>query len=372
MASGLCFVLMNHSNFATPDSARITLAVDCMGGDHGPSVTLPACRAFLKRHAQAYLLLVGMPANLAALSSHPRARIVPASQVVSMDDSIETALRKKKDSSMRVAIQQVKDGAAQVAVSAGNTGALMAIARYLLKALDGIDRPAIATQMPNTKGDATTVLDLGANVDCDAEELLQFAVLGSALVSALTGNESPSVGLLNIGEEAIKGSETIKKAGRLLRAAAQSQDLNFYGNVEGNDIFKGTTDIVVCDGFVGNVALKAVEGLASMIGRFMRTEFSRSIFAKFAAIIAYPVLSAVKRRFDHNRYNGAALLGLRGLVFKSHGSANERAFGYALDRAYDAARNNLLDRVRVRLAHAAPLLARPANAADPETGAPAF
>lgn len=267
---------------------------------------------------------------------------------------------------MRIAIQQVKDGAAQAAISAGNTGALMAIARYLLKTLDGIDRPAIAPQLPNAKGGATTVLDLGANVDCDAEDLLQFAVLGSALVSALTGNEAPSVGLLNIGEEAIKGSETIKKASQLLRTAANSKDLNFYGNVEGNDIFKGTTDIVVCDGFVGNVALKASEGVASMIGEFIRVEFSRSIFTKAAAIVAYPVLKAFKNRLDHRRYNGAALLGLRGLVFKSHGSADEVAFGHALDRAYDAARNNLLDRVRARIAHAAPLLARqePAVPAD--------
>jgi len=339
-----------------------------MGGDHGPHVTLPACRAFLERHEQAHLLLVGMPEALAAFS-HPRARVVPASQVVGMDDPIEVALRKKKDSSMRVAIQQVKDGAAQAAVSAGNTGALMAIARYLLKALDGINRPAIATQLPNAKDGATTVLDLGANVDCNAGELLQFAVLGSALVSALTGDESPSVGLLNIGEEAIKGSETIKKAAQLLRAAAQAQDLNFYGNVEGNDIFKGTTDIVVCDGFVGNVALKSVEGVASMIGDFMRIEFSRSLFSKFSAVIAYPVLKTIKRRFDHRRYNGAALLGLRGLVFKSHGSADERAFGYALDRAYDAVHNNLLDRVRARIAHAAPLLAMAACTAAPEAAA---
>ncbi|HYP84741.1 phosphate acyltransferase PlsX [Variovorax sp.] len=335
----------------------VTLAVDCMGGDHGPSVTLAACRAFLARHEQASLLLVGKPEALSSFS-HPRARIVPASEVVGMDDPIEIALRKKKDSSMRLAIAQVKDGAAQAAVSAGNTGALMAIARYLLKTMDGIDRPAIAPQLPNMKGGATTVLDLGANVDCDAEDLLQFAVLGSALVSALTGNDSPSVGLLNVGEEAIKGSETIKKASQLLREAGQSQDLNFHGNVEGNDIYKGTTDIVVCDGFVGNVALKASEGVATMISDFMRFEFSRSIFTKLAAIVAYPVLSSLKKRLDHRRYNGAALLGLRGLVFKSHGSADEMAFGYALDRAYDAARNNLLERVRARIAHAAPLLGR--------------
>jgi glycerol-3-phosphate acyltransferase PlsX len=353
--------MLPSSLFASAPSA-ITLAVDCMGGDHGPRITLAACRAFLERHPEASLLLVGLPAALGDLS-HPRATIVPATEVVGMDDPIEIALRKKKDSSMRVAIQQVKDGTAQAAVSAGNTGALMAIARYLLKTMEGIDRPAIAPQLPNSKGGATTVLDLGANVDCDAEDLLQFAVLGSALVSALTGNESPSVGLLNVGEEAIKGSETIKKASQLLRSAAKSQDLNFYGNVEGNDIFKGTTDIVVCDGFVGNVTLKATEGVAAMIVEFLRFEYSNGLFSKFAAIVSYPVLKALKKRLDHRRYNGAALLGLRGLVFKSHGSADEVAFGYAMDRAYDAARNNLLERVRARIAHAAPLLARPAAAA---------
>jgi glycerol-3-phosphate acyltransferase PlsX len=333
----------------------ITLAVDCMGGDHGPRVTLAACRQFLESHSDARLLLVGQPAALTAMV-HERASVVAASEVVTMDDPVEVALRRKKDSSMRLAIQQVKDGAAQAAVSAGNTGALMAIARYLLKTVDGIDRPAIATQLPNAAGGATTVLDLGANVDCTAEHLLQFAVMGSALVSALNDNENPSVGLLNIGEEVIKGGEIIKKAGELLRSASNSGDLNFYGNVEGNDIFKGTTDIVVCDGFVGNVALKASEGLASMIGGFLKAEFSKNIFAKLAAIVAYPVLSAFKNRVDHRRYNGAALLGLRGLVFKSHGSADELAFEQALNRAYDAARHQLLDRVQARIAHAAPLL----------------
>ena len=332
----------------------ITIAVDCMGGDHGPRVTLPACRHFLDRHPDAQLLLVGRPESLRAFS-HQRAKTVAASEVVSMDDPLEVALRRKKDSSMRVAIQQVKDGAAQAAVSAGNTAALMAISRYLLKTLDGIDRPAIAGQIPNAKGEATTVLDMGANVDCSAEHLLQFAMMGSALVSVLNGKDSPSVGLLNIGEEAIKGNEVIKKAGELLRSASKAGDLNFYGNVEGNDIFKGTADIVVCDGFVGNVALKASEGLATMIVDFLKMEFSRSIFTKFAAIAAYPIISALKKRMDHRRYNGGALLGLRGLVFKSHGSADELAFEYALTRAYDAARNNLLDRVQARIAHAAPL-----------------
>lgn len=337
----------------------ITVAVDCMGGDIGPQVTVPACAAFLASHPQARLLLVGKP-ELAGewpqLARHDRVDWVSATEVVAMDDPVEVALRRKKDSSMRVAIEQVKKGQAQAAVSAGNTGALMAIARYLLKTLDGIDRPAIATQMPNARGGATTMLDLGANVDCTAEHLLQFAVMGSALVAAATGRAEPSVGLLNVGEEVIKGSETIKKAGVLLRHAAQSGDLNFVGNIEGNDIFKGTTDIVVCDGFVGNVALKASEGLASMIGGFLREEFSSSIWRKLAAIVAYPVLSSFKKRVDHRRYNGAALLGLQGLVFKSHGSADAFAFEQALVRAYDAAHRGLLDNVRERIARAAPLL----------------
>jgi glycerol-3-phosphate acyltransferase PlsX len=340
----------------------IRIAVDAMGGDFGPAVTVPASLAFLDNHAEASLTLVGQLEVLqkhpqfTQLQAHARCQVIAATEVVTMDDPIEIALRRKKNSSMRVAINQVKEGAAQAAVSAGNTGALMAIARYVLKTMDGIDRPAIATQLPNAMGGATTVLDLGANVDCTEDHLLQFAVMGSALVAAISDNPSPSVGLLNIGEEAIKGSEVIKKAGELLRSAANSGDLNFYGNVEGNDIFKGTTDIVVCDGFVGNVALKTSEGLASMIGSFMKTEFSRNIFTKIAAIVAYPVLTAFKKRMDHRRYNGAALLGLQGLVFKSHGSADVFAFERALNRAHDAARNKLLERVRERIAHAAPIL----------------
>ena len=333
---------------------EITIAVDCMGGDHGPKVTLPACTRFLETHPDARLILIGLPAAFQAYS-HPRASIVTATEVVGMEDSLEIALRRKKDSSMRVAVEQVKNGHADAAVSAGNTGALMAISRYLLKTLDGIERPAIAAQIPNAAGRATTVLDLGANVDCSAEHLLQFAVMGSALVSVLNSNESPSVGLLNIGEEAIKGNEVIKQAGDLLRAAGKTGDLNFFGNVEGNDIFKGVVDIVVCDGFVGNVALKTSEGLAAMIAGFLKAEFSRNIFTKMAALVSYSVLGAIKRRVDHRRYNGAALLGLCGLVFKSHGSADQLAFSYALNRAYDAARNNLLDRVQVRIDKAAAL-----------------
>ena len=331
------------------------ISVDCMGGDHGPSVTLPGCRAFLQGHPQAELVLVGTPEALVPAQGWERCSIVTASEVVTMDDPVEVALRRKKDSSMRVAISQLKaaDEAtpprAQACVSAGNTGALMAVARYVLKTLEGIDRPAIATVMPNQNDGHTTVLDLGANVDCSAEHLLQFAVMGSALVAAVEGREDPSVGLLNIGEEAIKGSETIKRAGELLRAAAADGHLNFHGNVEGNDIFKGTTDIVVCDGFVGNVALKTAEGLAAMLTNIIRQEFTRTPLTKLAALVAMPVLKHFKARVDHRRYNGAALLGLRGLVFKSHGSADAFAFEQALTRAYDAARNRLLDRVHERI-----------------------
>jgi phosphate acyltransferase len=358
---------VTHPIAPEPLSA-VCIAVDCMGGDHGPSVTLPACRAFLDGHPQAQLLLVGTAAALGPASDWPRCRRVEASEVVTMDDPIEIALRRKKDSSMRVAISQLvgSDGAAPQAhacVSAGNTGALMAVARYVLKTLDGIDRPAIATVMPNRADGYTTVLDLGANVDCSAEHLLQFAMLGSALVAAVDGKEEPSVGLLNIGEEAIKGSDTIKRAAELLRAAAADGQINFHGNVEGNDIFKGTTDIVVCDGFVGNVLLKSAEGLATMLTDFIRQEFTRGPFSKLAALVALPVLRRFKHRVDPRRYNGAALLGLRGLVFKSHGSADAFAFEQALRRAYDAARNRLTDRVRDRIA-----LSRAAHAPVDATG----
>ena len=326
-----------------------------MGGDHGPSITLPACQAFLAQHPDAELLLVGLPEALAPARGWDRCRIVEASEVVTMDDPVETALRRKKDSSMRVAIGQVKasadvPAAAHACVSAGNTGALMALARYLLKTLDGIDRPALATVMPNQKDGFTTVLDLGANVDCTAEHLLQFAVMGSALVSAVDGKANPSVGLLNIGEEVIKGSEVIKRAGELLRRAHDQGLIQFHGNVEGNDIFKGTSDIVVCDGFVGNVALKTAEGLASMFAAFIKQEFTRNIVTKLVALFAMPVLNRFKNRVDHRRYSGAALLGLRGLVFKSHGSSDKLAFEVALNRAYDAARHRLLDRVHDQIA----------------------
>ncbi len=327
-----------------------SLAVDVMGGDYGVSVTLPACKGLLDRHANCQILLVGQPDAMQAglrqfgLDGHPRVRIVPATEVVTMEDSVEVALRRKKDSSMRRAIELVKDGTADACVSSGNTGALMAVARYVLKTLPGIDRPAIATYLPNAAGSGTLMLDLGANVDCEAEHLLQFAVMGTAFAAA-GGHPNPRVGLLNIGEEVIKGNEMIKRAGELLRQAHAEGRLNFLGNVEGNDIFKGTADIVVCDGFVGNVALKTSEGLAQMLTGMIRQEFTRSPWTKLMALAAMPVLKRFRSRVDHRRYNGAALLGLRGLVFKSHGSADAFAFQQALERAYKAVEGQVVQEI---------------------------
>ncbi len=325
-----------------------------MGGDFGPSVTLPACKAFLERHPDAELLLVGSPGALAPATDWARCKLITASQVITMDDTVEIALRRKRDSSMRVAIEQLKandDGAiaADVCVSAGNTGALMAVSRYLLKTMDGIDRPAIAAFLPNIDDRFTCVLDLGANVDCSAEHLLQFAVMGSALVTAIEGRAEPSIGLLNIGEEVIKGSDVIKRAGELLRSVAAGGHLNYFGNVEGDDIFKGTTDIVVCDGFAGNVVLKSNEGAAKMMKSMIKQEFERVWWTKLLGLVARPVLRRFGGRVDPRRYNGAALLGLKGLVFKSHGGADAFSFGQALNRAHDAARNRLLDGVHDRI-----------------------
>jgi glycerol-3-phosphate acyltransferase PlsX len=314
-----------------------------MGGDRGIAVTVPASLAFLAQRPDASLLLVGRESELKA--ALPRSvpasiEVVHADEIVEMHDPVALALRGKRNSSMRLAINLVKEGRADVCVSAGNTGALMAIARFVLKTLDGIDRPAIAGVIPNQKGGVTTMLDLGANVDCGPDHLLQFAVLGAALVSAVDEKERPTVGLLNIGEEVIKGNDVVKQAGELLRASS----LNFHGNIEGNDIFKGTTDVVVCDGFVGNVALKASEGLVQMLGSFMREEFERGPLARLQAVAAMPAMKRFKRRVDHRYHNGASLLGLRGLVLKSHGSADAVAFECALARGYEEARHRLLER----------------------------
>ena len=324
----------------------ITVAVDCMGGDHGPHVTVPAVVEYLRRNPGTQIVLVGLPdvieSELRALKSaqNPRLRIHPASEVVGMDESPALALRGKKNSSMRVALDLVKNGVAQACVSAGNTGALIATSRFVLKTLPGIDRPALAVVLPTIRGH-TYVLDLGANVDCSAEHLLQFGVMGATLVATVENKDRPSIGLLNIGEEEIKGNEVVKQAAELLRDSG----LNFYGNIEGNDIYKGTTDVVVCDGFVGNVALKTSEGVAQMLSTYLREEFKRNLLTKFAGLVALPVIKAFKRRVDHRRYNGASLLGFRGIVIKSHGSADSHAFRFAIARAVEEVRGGMLGRM---------------------------
>ena len=324
-----------------------------MGGDHGPHVTVPAALAVLAGRDDANLILVGLhdaiESELGARNarSGPRLRIHHASEVIAMDEPVASALRSKRDSSMRVALNLVKTGDAHACVSAGNTGALMAVSRFVLKMLPGIERPPIATVLPTMRGHVT-VLDLGANVDCSPHDLLQFGIMGATLVAAMEHNERPSVGLLNIGEEDIKGNETVKRAADLLRASG----LNFYGNVEGDDIYKGPTDVVVCDGFVGNVALKTSEGLAQMLGAFLREEFSRNLVTKFGALMARPVLNAFKRRVDHRRYNGAIILGLRGMVIKSHGSSDIVAFEHAIRRGIDAVQSGVLKRIGERVAMA--------------------
>lgn len=324
----------------------VTLAIDCMGGDHGPKITVPAALAFLDAHPDDRLILVGQQVAIEEVlpgrnaGRNERLSVHHAAEVIAMDEPPRQALRYKKDSSMRVAANLVKSGAADACVSAGNTGALMAISRFVLKTLPGIDRPAIASVLPTMKG-TTYMLDLGANVDCTPEHLLQFAVMGASLVAAVEQKDRPSVGLLNIGEEAIKGNEVVKQAAELLRASG----LNFIGNVEGDGIYRGAADIIVCDGFVGNVALKTSEGLAQMLGSFLREEFTRSVFSKLIALIALPVITRFRRRVDHRRYNGATLLGLRGIVVKSHGSADSYAFQRAVERAAEEVRHDVLARI---------------------------
>ena len=320
-----------------------------MGGDYGLSVTVPAVLDFLRQQSDCAAILVGREDALRAALRDTgefgeRLQVRHASEVVAMDEPVASALRAKKDSSMRVMAELVKCGEAQAALSAGNTGALMAISRFVLKTLPGIDRPAIATILPTTTGH-TYVLDLGANVDCTAEHLRQFGVMGAMLASALEHRDNPSVGLLNIGEEEIKGNEVVKEAAELLRESG----LNFCGNVEGDAIWQGAADVVVCDGFVGNVLLKSSEGLAQMIANGLKEEFSRNWLTKLVALLALSVIRAFKRRFDHRAYNGASLLGLRGIVFKSHGSADSFAFCCALNRAAEAARQRLTDKIAARM-----------------------
>jgi len=328
----------------------IAIALDCMGGDHGPHVTVPAAANFLTHHPEAGVILVGKEQVVraemkrASLSSDPRVRVQHASEVIAMDEALKVALRGKRDSSMRVAVDLVKRGDADACVSAGNTGALMAISRFVLKMLPGVERPAIASMIPTRRG-RTCILDLGANVDCSAVDLLQFAVMGAVLYGVVAQVERPSVGLLNIGEEDIKGNDVVKQAAELLKASG----LNFVGNVEGNDIYKGATDVIVCDGFVGNVFLKASEELARMLRDYLREEFTRNWFTKLCGIIAFPVIHHFRRRVDPRQYNGASLLGLRGIVVKSHGSADSYAFEVAVNRAWDEARSGIIQRISQRM-----------------------
>ncbi|MCL4798349.1 MAG: phosphate acyltransferase PlsX [Burkholderiales bacterium] len=334
-----------------------------MGGDHGPRVTVAAALDFLAAVPDTAVVLVGLAdvieAQLKRRKASPalraRCRVHHAGEVIEMDEPPAQALRNKKDSSIRVAVDLVKDGAAHACVSAGNTGALMAISRFVLKTQAGIDRPAIVSVLPTMKG-STYVLDLGANVDCTPQHLLQFALMGAALVAAVEDKERPTVGLLNIGAEAIKGNEVVKEAGELLRASG----LNFVGNVEGDGVYKGAADVVVCDGFVGNVALKTSEGLAQMLARFLREEFTRNVFTRLAALVAWPVIARFRRRVDPRSYNGATLLGLRGIVVKSHGSADRYAFRRALERAASEVRHEALARIAARFAPPAPGEALPA------------
>ena len=342
-----------------------------MGGDHGPAVTIPAAISFVNHQPNAELILVGPEEAIKSelkrhrAADHPRLAVFNATEVITMEDPIEVALRRKKDSSMRVAINLVKEGAASACVSAGNTGALMAVSRYVLKTIPGVDRPAICTLIPNQKDAPTYMLDLGANVDCEPQHLHQFALMGSALVAALEEKARPTVGLLNIGEEDIKGNDVVKQTAALLREDHARGILNFYGNVEGNDIFEGTTDIVVCDGFVGNVVLKASEGLGRFVKKVLKDEFKSNPFNILGALIANGAISSFSRRMNPSRYNGASLLGLRGLVFKSHGGESAYGYEWALKRAYDAASHGALSRISTAIAE---LMPQPAGAQEAPPG----
>jgi phosphate acyltransferase len=332
----------------------VVISLDAMGGDHGPSVVIPAAVDVLKAHPQLKVILVGRETvlrdHLGQLSldgARSRIEILHASEVVEMTDSPSQALRGKKDSSMRVAINLVKDGRADACVSAGNTGALMATARFVLKTLPGIDRPAIIAAIPSRTGH-THMLDLGANADCEPEHLLQFAVMGAVIAECVHGVPSPRVGLLNIGEEAIKGTEEIKLAGAML---AES-DVNYVGFVEGTDIFTGELDVVVTDGFTGNVALKSIEGVAKLFGAEMKDALNANILTKFLALMAMPILRRLKNRLNPKKYNGASLVGLRGIVLKSHGSADRESFANAIEIAVTEVEKQVPVRIEDRLAHA--------------------
>lgn len=332
-------------------SRKLTIALDVMGGDHGPEVIVPAALSSAVRYPNLHLVLVGDENRLRQAlrdvdqSLDGRVSVQHASESVEMHESPSKALRGKKDSSMRVAINLVKEGRADACVSAGNTGALMAIAKFVLKTIPGVDRPAIMAMLPSRTGH-THVLDLGANVDCTAEHLCQFAVMGYELVKAVEEKDQPKVGLLNIGEEEIKGNEQVKQAAKLL----SEMDVNFVGFVEGNDIFSGQVDIVVTDGFTGNVALKAIEGFAKLLGGSLKDEFGRNLITKLLGLAALPVLRAFRGRFDPRGYNGASLVGLRGIVVKSHGNADQVAMANAIRVAMLEVEKGVPDRIGERVA----------------------
>ena len=348
------------------------IAIDVDGGDHGAAVTLPAAASFLSTRPEAQVVLVGLESSLALADKYLPASVanrvtrVVATEVVGMDESPALALKNKKQSTLRLALDAVKKGEADACVSAGNTGALMATARFVLKTLPGIDRPAIASVMPSPAGSGmhsdggSIMLDLGANVDCTAEHLRQFAVMGAALCSVLTGNARPTVGLLNIGEEDIKGNEVVKAAAELIRAT----DLNFIGNVEGTDVYTGRVDVIVCDGFVGNVALKSSEGIARLMTQMLREEFTRTTLSKLSAVAANGVLQRFKARLDPSTHNGATLLGLRGIVVKSHGGAEAAGFAIAIERAYNEATHNLIAGLTERLTAQHAQSAKATNSTD--------
>ena len=327
-----------------------SIAIDAMGGDYGIKVTIPASIQILQRFPEINIILVGnavgIKKSLAKLkkSNHPRLSVLNATESVEMDESPQSALKNKKNSSMRLAINLVRSNEASACVSAGNTGALMATARFVLKMLPGIERPAIASNLPN-RNSVTCMLDLGANTDSTPEQLLQFAVMGAMLTSTLTNKKNPSIGLLNIGSEDNKGNEVVKKTFELLKES----HLNFYGNVEGDDIFKGTTDVVVCDGFVGNVALKTIEGVTKMFGNFLTAEYKKNWFTKIIALISLSLLKAFKRRLDPRRYNGASFLGLNGIVIKSHGGADILAFKTAIITAIEESENKVIEKIKKQI-----------------------
>ncbi|MFP4129274.1 MAG: phosphate acyltransferase PlsX [Halorhodospira sp.] len=332
-------------------TSQTTLSLDAMGGDHGPKVVVPAAVQALERHPGLHLVLVGQEQALREqLHAHgageaERISIRHCSEVVGMEEPPSQAMRNKRDSSMRVALDMVRSGEADGCVSAGNTGALMATARYLLKTLPGIDRPAIMSAIPTRDG-ATHMLDLGANVDCSSDHLFQFAVMGAVAVEAAHDLAQPRVGLLNVGEEEIKGNEQVKQAAELL---GEAEELRYIGYVEGDGVYQGEADVVVCDGFVGNVALKTSEGVASLISDYLRSEFQRNILTRLAGLVALPVLRALRGRIDPRQYNGASLLGLRGVALKSHGSADTFAFGRAIDTAAREAEQGVPSLIEARI-----------------------